>query len=39
MIVEGYIRLRQESGYDVDEDLKEAYKAANYSVLEKIQEK
>lgn len=39
MIVEGYLRLRQESGYDVDEDLKEAYKAANYSVLEKIQEK
>ena len=39
IIVEGYLRFRQETGEDVDDDLQEAYKAANEAVKEKIQSK
>ena len=39
IIVEGYLRFRQETGDDVDADLQEAYKAANEAVKEKLQRK
>ena len=39
IIVEGYLRFRQETGDDVDADLQEAYKAANEAVKEKLQSK